>query len=69
MVNKICAVTKFQEMFAEGKQPRTSDDTNSLYSTWNKFHVESQEFMQKTKNRKPIVDFKVRDDVFKQFSR
>jgi len=59
---------KFEEMFLKGilkynEEHRNIPDQYSIMKEWESFLEESRRFLEKTKNRKPIVDFKVRDEL------
>jgi len=55
---------KFEEMFIKGRSTNIENPAYNNYSQlweWYKLHTENKKFLEKTKNRKPIVDFKIRD--------
>jgi len=58
---------KFNEIFRKGI-PKYNDSNNnipdqySIMREWQSFIEECKKFAEKTKNRKPIVDFKVHKD-------
>lgn len=57
-------VLKFEEMFIKGRSENIEHPVYNNYSQlweWQKFYTETKTLLEKTKNRKPIVDFKVRE--------
>jgi len=65
---------KFEEMFIKG-MPKNLDDCKnppdqySVIKEWQSFLDETKLFLEKTKNRKPIVDFKVRKEIINKFEK
>jgi len=55
---------KFKEIFIKGMpkydEYKNIPDEYSIMKEWQSFYDECQKYIAKTKNRKPIVDFKVR---------
>ena len=65
---------KFEEVFIKGIPTNHDDcknipDQNSVMREWENFLDESKRFIEKTKNRKPIVDFKVRKEIIDKFNK
>jgi len=56
--------TKFEEIFNRGmpleENIHCTPDVNHLYLEWQKFHDKTQRYLERTKNRIPIVDFNLR---------
>jgi len=54
---------KFEEMFIKGMpkydEQRNIPDEYSIMQEWQSFYNECQKHLKKTRDRKPIVDFKV----------
>jgi len=59
-------MTKFEEIFKRGKpldeNVHCGVEFNPSYLEWQKLHEEVKAYFKKTKNRVPIVDFKIRVD-------
>ena len=62
---------RFDEIFIKGMprniENRSIPDQYSVWREWQSFLDETKRFLEKTKNRKPIVDFKVREEIRKEF--
>jgi len=63
---------KFKELFQK-RIPKHSDECipnqYSVMREWQSFIEETKLFIEKTKNRKPIVDFKVREEILEKLER
>ena len=61
---------KFEEMLIKGRTAYIGGCAYNNYTQlweWQKFYDECRLFIEETKNRKPIVDFKVRVDVISKY--
>jgi len=57
-------MTKFEEIFKRGnpldENFHCGIEVNQLYLEWQIFHKKTKAYLEKTKNRVPIVNFKVK---------
>jgi len=64
---------KFNEIFRKGIPKYTNQnnipDQYSIMREWKSFYEETKKFLEKTKNRTPIVDFKVRQETIDKFNK
>jgi len=63
---------KFEELFKKGIPKHLDEyipDQYSIMREWQSFIEETKRFIEKTKTRKPIVDFKVRKEILEKFER